>query len=209
MTDGNFVQLIQKGGIMKKVIQLLTLIFGFQAIILSSQSNSDSDTTAETIDTTTQSDQKSKDDTQDVVIQKSKDTKNIKPKVETKKVTPKAVPSKTTLFVNGRINSILLVITNDKNQQFKITIRGGSQYECHHAAQSLKKIVCYEMLTPNTTLSQSDLNTYLAFVFNTDQKLEKYHFINIKQKHAALKRANALKNETLFHEISEQNIYYP
>ena len=188
---------------MKKVIQLLILLCGFEVIILNAQSDSKHQTN---IDSQAESGENSKENGSDVIIQKSKDTK---PKVETKKTTPKTVPSKTTLFVNGRVNSILLVITNDKNQQFKVTIKAGGQYECGHAAQSLKKIVCYEMLTPNTTLSQSDLNTYLAFVFNTDQKLEKYHFINIKQKHAALKRASALKNETLFHEISEQNIYYP
>jgi len=119
------------------------------------------------------------------------------------------IPIETTLFVNGRVNNIMLIITDNKNQQYKITIKSGDQYECHHKSQQLKKVVCYEIQAANTTLTQNDLNSYAAFVFNADQKLEKYHFINIKHKDAALNKARDLKNETLFTEISEQTVYNP
>jgi len=119
------------------------------------------------------------------------------------------IPIETTLLVNGRVNTIMLIITDNKNQQYQVYIRSGDQYECHHKPQQLKKITCYEILAANTTLTQNDLNTYAAFVFNADQKLEKYNFIAIKDKDMALNRARNLKNETLFTEISEQTVYKP
>ena len=187
---------------MKKRIKLLALLLGLQTIILCSDSDQDMQLTTDTQNSQAQSDEKPKADV------KNNPKSDNKVKTDVVKAASKYTPSKTTLFVNGRVNTIILVITNDKNQQFKIIVKAGMHYECTHKPQSLKKVVCYEIATPNTTLSQSDLKTYSAFVFNTDQKLEKYNFITIQHKHGALKRASETKNETLFNEISDQNVYY-
>lgn len=120
----------------------------------------------------------------------------------------KTIPIEKTLFVNGRVNDVLLVVTDHKNKQFQVPIKIGAQYGCIHKPLELKKVVCYEKLAVNTTLSKTDLDMYAVFVFNAE-KLEKFNFINIRQKEAALKLARSLKNETLFNEISEQTVYNP
>jgi hypothetical protein len=201
------------------IVKICTLVIGMQAILLYAEFETEAD--IKTQDTSQDSDMV----TQDAKSQeKSKST--VKPKVDNNQIKAdaqakkdakskadaakaKLIPFKTTLFVNGRVNNILLVITDDKNKQFKIHIKAGTHYSCGHKAQSLKKAVCYEINTTNTTLSQADLNAYSVFVFNTDQKLEKYNFISIKEKNIALKHARMTKNEKLFHEISDQPIYNP
>ena len=121
------------------------------------------------------------------------------PDVKTK---PTALPIKSTLFVNGRFNKIELIFTDHKNKQFSKHIQPGNDYEYHHEPLHIKKVVCREKLAANTTLSSTDLQTYAAFAFNVD-KVEKYHFINVRQQEAALKwvRNNDYKNETLLNEI--------
>lgn len=124
------------------------------------------------------------------------------------KANSKLIPIEESFFVNGRVNDILLIITDHKNNQFQRIIKSGDNYGCTHKPLELKKVVCYEKLAVNTTLSKTDLDTYAVFLFNTD-KVEKYHFINIRQKNEALNRARDLKNEALFNEISDQTIYNP
>ena len=120
---------------------------------------------------------------------------------------PTILPIKKTLFVNGRFNEIELIITNQNNKQHVKYITPGNIYEYHDGA---KKVVCCEKFTTNITLTPADLQTYTAFVFNAD-KLEKYHFINIRGKDRALQyvRDNDPKNETLLNELSSQSIYNP
>lgn len=172
---------------------------GFQAILLHAEHNEQTD--SQEPEVTVQKIQ-SKSESKPKVVKEKKENKDTK-------AVSKNVPFKTTLFVNGRVNDVLLIITDQKNKSHSISIKAGSQYSCGHPVQYLKKVVCYEISAPNTTLSQADLNTYAVFVFNTDQKLEKYHFINIQQKNASLKQAQESRNETLFLEVCEHNIYNP
>ncbi len=199
---------------MGTIIKICTLAIGLQAMLLYADGAPEADIKVQ--DTQQDSDAAIQETKKPVAKPKTdadqakadaKEKADKKAKADAAKA--KLIPFKTTLFVNGRVNNILLVITDEKNKQFQINIRAGSHYECGHKAQSLKKVVCHEISAPSTTLSQADLNTYAAFVFNTDQKLEKYHFISIKQKNVALKHARESKNETLFHEISDQPIYHP
>ncbi|MDP3788607.1 MAG: hypothetical protein Q8Q60_04830 [Candidatus Chromulinivorax sp.] len=193
------------------IIKICTLAIGLQAMLLYADSQPEADVKAQdsqqNSDTTTP---KTPMPVEKVKVDDSK-AKAIaaadKKALEDKKA--KLNPIKTTLFVNGRVNDIVLVITDDKNKQFKIQIKAGMHYSCGHKPQALKKVVCHEINTPSVTLSQSDLNGHSVFVFNTDQKLEKYNFITIQQKNLALKHARESKNETLFHEISDQPVYHP
>lgn len=180
------------------------LIISFQIILLNAESN-------EQADLQTTESQESESTAQKTKPKLESKSKSIKEKKETKeiKAVSKNLPFKTTLFVNGRVNDILLVITDQKNKSHSISIKAGSHYSCGHPAQYLKKVMCYEISAPNTTLNQADLNTYSVFVFNTDQKLEKYHFINIQQKNNSLKQARESRNEALFLEVCEHNIYNP
>jgi hypothetical protein len=189
---------------MKQVIKICILALGLHAILLHADANQSSDTKAQDSQTTVQNAEQKPTAKPKVDDNKNKVIAKNKPELDSK-----IAPFKTTLFVNGRVNSILLVITNDKNKQFKISIKAGTHYTCGHKPQTLKKVVCYEINAPNITLSQADLNAYAAFVFNTDQKTEKYNFISVQQKSLALKRARNNKNEALFHEIGEQSIYNP
>ena len=195
-----------------KIIIVTLFLIGFQTFLMYGQDSQETPTTEIKVESKDK-ESKTEDHSKPTTKPKTADNKaklDAKAKVEAAtKAIIKQLPSKTTLFVNGRVNNILLVITDDKNKQFKIYVKAGTHYECGHKAQSLKKVVCYEIHTPNTTLSQADLNNYSAFVFNTDQKLEKHHFISIKQKNHALKHARETHNKTLFDEISEQTIYNP
>ena len=120
----------------------------------------------------------------------------------------KNVPIYKTIFVNGRVNPIQLTVTDSKNNDSFISVKAGREHTLMHQPQQLKKAVCFEKLAPRVTLSQMDLLTYAAFVFNA-VRLEKYHFISIQQKETALKRARDTRNKPLFDEISEQTIYNP
>lgn len=113
-----------------------------------------------------------------------------------------------TLFVNGRFNEIDVIVTDAKDKQFKFMIKSGQEKEMYHQPKGLKKVVCSEALAANTTLNQADLDTYSAFVFNSD-KVEKYHFINIAQQTAALNIARTMKKNDLFLEIGQQTLYHP
>jgi hypothetical protein len=120
----------------------------------------------------------------------------------------KLTPIKTTLFVNGRVNNIILSIIDNKNISLQKNLKIGQEYRYHHHEQSIKKVICSERNSPNATINKNDLDTNSAFVFNVD-KIEKYNFINIHQKQMALKQARDSKNESLFETISEQTIYNP
>ena len=122
---------------------------------------------------------------------------------------PKNVlPLKKTLFVNARVNEIIIVITNHKNKQFQVSIKMGDHYTYHHNYPPLK-IVCHEKLTPKTSLTKADLETYAAFVFNDNQKTDKYHYISIHEKNKALKRARQSGDISLFNDVCEETIYNP
>jgi len=121
---------------------------------------------------------------------------------------PQGIPIYKTIFVNGRVNPVQLIITDSKNKDSYLSVGAGREHAFTHQSQQLKKVICSEKLAPKVTLSQTDLNTYAAFVFNI-ARLEKYHFISEQQKVAALKHARDTKNKSLFDEISEKTIYNP
>lgn len=155
--------------------------------------------------------------------EKTEQSKEAAPKSEkpaappvTKPVVPKKIEIKETWFVNCSMSNMHLIITDTKNKQHSMQLPcDGHPHKYRHHAQSLKKAVCYEKATSQKVdtvtipLSQSDLNTYEVFVFNWDQKVEKYKYKSIKEKNVALKYARMTKNEKLFHEISDQPIYNP
>ncbi len=120
--------------------------------------------------------------------------------------TAKPSPYKKIVFFNARVNDIALVITNNKNQQILIPIKMGRQYTYSYNIP-MTKIICYEKLSPKTTLTKSDLETYTAFVFNDNQKTDKYHHISIHEKNKALQRARISGDISLFNDICEETIY--
>lgn len=114
-----------------------------------------------------------------------------------------------TKFVNGRVNDVVLVLTLSNNTLRTKIIKMGHHYTYNHEKPNqIKKVVCHEIFAQPSNLSQSDLTSYAAFVFNTDQKLEKYNFITNQEKDLALKRARDSKNEPLLSEIREQTVYH-
>ncbi len=135
---------------------------------------------------------------------------HVYPDTKPDAIKTKHLPIKTTLFFNGRANTIHLVITDDKNKQIPMDIQAGSDGQYHHKPLNLKKIVCREIQAANTTINKADLDIYAVFAFNFD-KVEKYHFINIHQQDTALDwvRKHEPKNEALFNEISGQSVYNP
>jgi hypothetical protein len=135
-------------------------------------------------------------------------TISISASTETK-ISQRITPIETTIFVNGRVNPVWLTITDNKNKTFQININAGGKHTLNHKPQEIKKVVCSERFATNVTLSQTDLNNYAVFVFNVDQKTDKYNFINIEQKSAALKKARETGSESIFNEISELTIYNP
>ena len=118
------------------------------------------------------------------------------------------MPLKAILFVNSRVNNIMLVLTTDKNKQIAIPINMGGHY-VYYSHLPLSKVVCHEKSTPKTTLTKKDLESYTTFVFNDDQKTDKYHHISIKHKNQALKHARQSKDITLFNDVCEETIYNP
>ena len=56
-------------------------------------------------------------------------------------------------------------------------------------------------------ISESDLNTYEVFVFNTDQKTEKFHYKTMRHKEMALQKARTLQDTKIFEDISDQSVY--
>lgn len=125
------------------------------------------------------------------------------------KKTSRLIPVTSTMFVNGRVNEITITVTDNKNKTFYITIYPGQFYAYDHPAKSIKKCICSEPNEKNMTISESDLNNYEVFVFNTDQKTEKYYLKNIHSKQECLQKARDFNNIDAFYMIDEQNIYYP
>lgn len=130
-------------------------------------------------------------------------------KVEKSKKNEKAAkpnPCKKIIFFNARVNDIKLVITNNKNQQILIPIKMGCQHTYYYNIP-MTKIICHEKLSPKTTLTKLDLETYTAFVFNDNQKTDKYHHNSIHEKNKALQRARVSGDISLFNDICEETIY--
>jgi hypothetical protein len=115
-------------------------------------------------------------------------------------------PLQKTIFTNARVNEIILVITNHKNKQFQIPIKMGHSYTYYYTRPAIK-IICHEKLTPKTTLNKADLETYTAFIFNDNQKTDKYHHISIHDKNKALKHARLSGDIGLFNDVCEETIY--
>lgn len=122
----------------------------------------------------------------------------------------KALPIRTTFFVNGKINDILIKITYGKNQVKEAIIKMGHKFTYHHKEKDLKKVSCFNTIHNEKpiTITESDLNTYSVFVFNAD-KVEKYHFFDMQHKERALKQAQYPYNEKLYNEIEEMTLYQP
>jgi len=118
-----------------------------------------------------------------------------------------------TLFDNCRNNPIELLIVDNKNNVHSKIIRIGDTYTFHHKHGSLKKVTIYEQRYDLNieigAISQSDLKTYQAFIFNIDGKIEKFNFLDIHYKDKALKKAHDLGNTAAWSEISEQTVYNP
>jgi hypothetical protein len=118
----------------------------------------------------------------------------------------KSNPCKKIFFFNARVNDIALVITNTKNQQVLIPIKMGCQHTYYYNIP-MTKIICHEKSSPKTTLTKSDLETYTSFVFNDNQKTDKYHHNSIHEKNKALQRARVSGDISLFNDICEETIY--
>jgi len=112
-----------------------------------------------------------------------------------------------TVFVNSRVNNIVLKIIDKKNKEYLFSIHMGTEFTIHHEPESLKQAICLEPGVPETITSQADLKTYSVFVYNTDQKTEKYNFITIQQKINFLQMVRKLKEDELFQEIDNLTIY--
>lgn len=130
--------------------------------------------------------------------------------VEIDRKISKNLPIRTTFFVNGKINDILIKITYGKNLVKEAMIKMGNKFTYHHKEKDLKKVSCFNTIYNEkpVTITESDLNTYSVFVFNAD-KIEKYHFIDTQHKERALKIARHPYNEKLYHEIEEMTLYQP
>lgn len=171
------------------------LVISFQAIVLCD----DTETISDAQDAKPQAPKKIKSD-----VKKSDKKPQDK---ESKKKSKHAI--KTIIFANCRVNEIMLVITDNKNKQSQVTIKMGHELTYHHEAGSIQKVVCYEKLTPNTTVNKSDLDNHSVIVFNDNQHTEKYHFITIAHQTAALKHARMTKDTDAFDKIGTQTIYRP
>lgn len=121
----------------------------------------------------------------------------------------KIAPIRTTFFINNKVNDIIIKITYGKNQVKEALIKMGHKFTYHHKEKDLKKVYCTNSIhnEKGTTITESDLHNYAVFVFNTD-KIEKFHFIDLKHKEIALKHARNPYNKKLYNEIEEMSIYY-
>ncbi len=111
------------------------------------------------------------------------------------------------VFVNGRVNPIMLVITKMNGKKEYLSILGGQRREYIHESKQLKQVVCNEIHTKPTTLPQAKLDTFAVFIFNTDNRLENYHFVNKKDKQIALDKVRNSRNSEKFNEVEEKTIY--
>ena len=111
--------------------------------------------------------------------------------------------AKRAIFMNSRVNDIILVIADHKNNSHTLPIKMGQRQEIQYY-QTPTKAICYEKLTPKTALTKSDFETYTAFVFNDQQKTDKYHFFNLYEKSKALDQARKAKNLERVREVSDQ-----
>lgn len=124
-------------------------------------------------------------------------------KDDTKKNKDGNLLAKRAIFMNSRVNDIILVIADHKNNSHTLPIKMGQRQEIQYY-NTPTKAICYEKLTPKTALTKSDFETYTAFVFNDQQKTDKFHFFNLYEKSKALDQARKAKNLEKFQEISDQ-----
>jgi len=196
-----------------KIIIVTLFLIGFQTFLMYGESNQEASTATE-INTENKDENSKIEDKAKVSAEKKVDDKKKttteKPKIEKKQKSNK-IPVETTIFVNGRVNPIKLIITNHKNQHFVINLGMGKHFTYHnrHLPDHLQKVICSEAHSADVTLSKADLETYAVFLFNETQKTEKFHFINSHHESMALKRARDHHNQTLFDEISQQTVYNP
>jgi|GEM_PF-2052204 len=127
-------------------------------------------------------------------------------KASDKKIIPEKYRERK-IFVNGRVNPIMLVITKMNGKKEHLSILGGQRREYVHESKQLKQVVCNEIHAKPTTLPQSKLNTFAVFIFNTDNRLENYHFVNKKDKQIALNKVRNSRNSEKFNEVEEKTIY--
>jgi hypothetical protein len=141
------------------------------------------------------------------IVAKKEPAKVVLPQKPIKVEKPQVlIPIQKAIFHNARVNEIILIITNHKNKQFSIPVKMGQHYTYFYTYPAIK-VVCHEKLTPPTPLSKTDLLTYTAFVFNDNQKTDKYHHISIHEKNKALKLARQSGDISLFNDVCEETIY--
>ncbi|MBP6869372.1 hypothetical protein KBC04_00595 [Candidatus Babeliales bacterium] len=136
--------------------------------------------------------------------------KTIFESTESDKKTSIMPPIKTTYFINGRVNDIIIRVIYGKNQPLEKIIAIGHTFTYHHKPNDLKKVTCSNIIQNEkpVTITESDLKNHAVFVFNTD-KIEKYHFKDAKHKEIALKHADHNHNEKFYKEIEELTMYNP
>ena len=130
-------------------------------------------------------------------------------KTQAVKTNPKQVlRSERKVFINGRDGQITFIVTDKNNIQHVYTMPIGTKKIIDHVPQHIKKVVCCDKYQDkDIPLSLNNLNTYSVFVFTHDNKVEQYHFIDIKQKTDALNRAKlALRNALVAFDRDKQLI---
>ena len=196
-----------------KIIIATLFLIGFQTFLVYGESNPETmnatEVKVENKDDAVKTEEKPK-PAVEKKAEEVKPTPKPKPKVE-KKIKSNKFPVATTIFVNGRVNPITLLIIDHKNKHFTINLTAGKHFTYHnkHLPDHLQKVTCSDIHSPTVTLSKADLDTYAVFLFNEIQKTEKFHFINGHQEAIALKLARDSGNKTLFDEISVQTVYNP
>ncbi len=196
-----------------KIIIATLFLIGFQTFLVYGDSNQETSNTTEVKVETNDNEAKTEEKAKPSIEKKAEEVKPIlkpKPKVE-KKINSNKIPIATTIFVNGRVNPITLIIIDHKNKHFTINLAAGKHfnYQNKHLPDHLQKVTCSDIHSPTVTLSKADLDTYAVFLFNENQKTEKFHFINGHQEAIALKYARDTRNKALFDEISAQTVYNP
>ncbi len=192
---------IKKIQVHSKVIIVTIFLIGFQTFLIYGQDGPENLNTVNTIK-----------------VEEKPKVDVVKPKVIVKPTVEKIdkpksnkIPVETTVFANGRVNPISLIVTEPNNKQFVINLRTGHHFTYHNKniPNHLQKVVCSDPYSSNVTLSKADLNTYAAFLFNENQKTEKYHYISSQEQTMALKKARDAHNQKRFDEIAQQTIYNP
>jgi len=177
---------------MKKIVFILLMIHHTNMITaIDDELTKETETTVETTeddDTTIETIEKN------IFMQSS-----IKNQDTTKLIHKNYLGSEKKLFINGQDNPLSIIVTDKDNKQHFFTIPAGTQKLVYLIPFYIKKIVCkgnYE--NKDIAITGSDLLTHSVFMLNLENKVEKFHCIDIKQKIKILGQAKKAIQQAKF-----------